>query len=251
MFDYLEAKQIGGQKFSLLTPGTRIFKPSFAYRNEKKNNSGSAALKDFFVAYLVDESLAPWDKVEDAKGVKIHNLYTFDFDDKNATIQLNGEEREVTSIDYNYFNWPTKAAVSRADGGQDVHRQKWLDGGVRAQVVFNDPIEFAKWSKEKQAEEMATTQYAKVDFPVGVFGTIMEKIEDYKTIKEAPDMALTDIQASFKYTKGAEPAKVYTAVKVEPQKIDYTVDDLAKIEEEFKQRKPSFTPPSSPTGLPF
>lgn len=245
MFDYIKANQAGGAPFVILERPVRTFQTSFEYSKSGASQENSA-LPKHFTCYLVDESKAPYDKVTDVDGKEINNLFTFAIDAKNCKVLIDGEAREVTHLEYNYFNYPTAVTRVKADGTEEVVRQKFLDEKYRANVAFVAPLNTKVWDSSVKKEVQKDVKYAKLDIPGGTFARILDTFE---TVRDTLGEDVTSpidypkFRVSYDFDGNAAPADKYAKFKVKALK---TPVEAGPELENFKVERKTFEPPATP-----
>lgn len=244
MFNYLnKAHQASGSPFVVLEEPIRVYKSNYAYFKEKAWEENSQ-LPQQMTCFLVNEELTPWEEVQDTSGNPMYNLVYFNPDGANThKVMMNGEEKEVVPVKWDYFNFPAEIQQAQEDGTTKAYKRKWLDGAYRMKVHFPTPIEAEVYDTDQKKEVKTQVSHARVDLPMGLYAKVLDAFENLKEIKENPDLILQECEVSFEYDANASPADKYSQIRVKPLKKKV---DVAKEVKEFEVQKKSFEPPASP-----
>lgn len=240
MFQYInKTTKVSDVPFVILDKPIRVYTTNFAYSKEKASEQYD--LPRNINCYLVDESLAPYDKVKDVNGDEISNLVYFSKESTHKVV-MNGEEKEITPVDYNFFNYFAPVMIEDKNKKPVEYRRKWLDARMRTNVSFLTPCNTKLWDKEAKAEVDTLVTHAKLDIPTGTFKTIEGHLETIQDAKEDDSITLADCEVTIKYDETKPPAEVYTT-KVKPLKSKINIEEEL---ENFKKQKPEFVPPATP-----
>jgi len=234
MFEYVNAKDVSGKPFTIISDPIQVFTSSFEYSKEQ-GYEADPGLPRKITAYLVDETKAPYETVI-------------------TTDEETGEEKEVKNLvwyqegvpiplDYNFFNFPAEAVATMPDGTEKTYRRKWLDRRYRVDVVFEKPVKVKAWDKEAGKEVEKEITHAKVDIPTGLYANkLASALEMLREVKENPEIKLSDCAVTVKFDKTKPPTDMYS-VKVIERKEAVNIEEEA---EAFKKEKKMFEAPSTP-----
>lgn len=253
-YPYLKASQLSGIPFTVLEKPIRVFTPSNEYKVNKVV-AQNAELPDFFNAYLIDEEKKPWDMVLDADGKEVHNLICFSMERKNCVVVFDGERREATSMDFNFFNWPTAKAVDNGDGTFTEQRWKLLETKYRAKIILQTTPNLPVKDRKTGIVSSVPVRSAKLDLPQGLWSKkLMDALENTReTLGRASEqVAFPEWEFSFEYDEKKPIPDMYGKVKAKPSKklVDAAEELKAFVyvprDNSYNEARAVFEPPVAP-----
>jgi len=246
MFYYLKPKDLSGVPFIVLDKPVKCYVDNYAFRQEKANEKYPELPKRIH-AYLIDEEKPPFASVQDINGQDIPNLVIFNKEGESMgephKVIMKGEEKEVSPLMYNFFNYPAPVMVTKEDGSVVEYRRKWLDGVYRANVKLVTPTEIEVWDKESKGMKRQLITHAKVDFSFGLYSKKMaEKLDTIREAKENPNLQMSEIEFTVGFDGNASPGDMYT-VKAKASKTTVNVEEELKA---FVIERKEFVAPDNP-----